>query len=115
MENVLVSTPGVAYVGAMSDSSPQSLREKIAAEVNQVDWKALVGHARRGNVVLVDGSLDLVDIAHGVATDQVDSIGPLMEKGLITKPEETDFETDLVFRFVIVDPFVLVTPLELDD
>ncbi|MBR58285.1 MAG: hypothetical protein CMH54_09715 [Myxococcales bacterium] len=94
----------------MSDSTQETLREQIAADVDKVEWQALAGHARRENVVLVDSSLDLVDIAHGIATDQVDLIGPLMEQGLITKSEENDFEAEQVFRFVIIQPFVVVTP-----
>ena len=88
------------------------LRAHLTNEVHRVDWKPLAPHAKRGGLILVDGALDLVDVAVAVATDDASRVQQWMQSASLTKPtsEQVDvWKEDAEDRFtvVIVQPYVL--------
>ena len=90
----------------------KSLREKIDSDVAHIDWDALADHAQRGALILVDTKLDLTTVALAVAEDRADVVGVWIDDGAIRKiaPDEVeayDSVPGTVFRFAIVQPFVL--------
>lgn len=92
----------------MSDA----IRAQLANEVHRVDWKPLAAHAKRDGLILVDASLDLVDVAVAVATDDSANVERWMNARQLTKPTEDQigsWEGDAEDRFtiVIVQPYVL--------
>lgn len=90
----------------------EELRTHLANEVHRVDWKPLAAHAKRGGLVLVDATLDLIEVAVAVATDDSASVQEWMGAQRLTKPTEAQIESwegDAEDRFtvVIVQPYVL--------
>ena len=90
----------------------EELREHLSNEVHRVDWKPLAAHAKRGGLVLVHPSLDLVEVAVAVATDDSARVHEWMTAQQLTKPTEAQiegWEGDREDRFtaVIVQPYVL--------
>ncbi len=88
------------------------LRAHLANEVHRVDWKPLAPHAKRGGLILVDGALDLVNVAVAVATDDAARVEEWMKDGRLTKPtpDQVDAwkeDTEDRFTVVIVQPYVL--------
>ena len=88
------------------------LRARLSNDVHRVDWKPLAAHAKRGGLVLVDPSLDLLAVAVAVATDDAARVRAWMVAERLTKPTEAQiegWEGDLQDRFtvVIVQPYVL--------
>jgi hypothetical protein len=92
----------------MSDIRTQLLEEQADSE-----WSSLIPHAKRDAVIVVDGSLDLVDVGVAIASDDVSLVQRWIEEQLIRKPSETELsdwndEPTKQFHTAIVQPFVLV-------
>ena len=93
----------------------QSLHDKLAAEVSVVSWSALAPHAERGALFWVDRQLDLAEVATCMALDEARSVGAWHQAGLLLPASTTPPQDFVAFEFVIVQPFVLATPLELPE
>lgn len=91
----------------------QALYEKLSAELSIVSWSALSPHAERGALFWVDKQLDLVEVAMCMALDEAVAIGAWHEAGLLLPAAQNAPPDFAAFRFLIVQPFVLATPLEL--
>ena len=94
------------------DTPPQTLREKIASEIQVVAWDAFEDHLKRSALILVGCDLDLVDVAWAISEDQAAIVSEWIETDSIRKPSEEEIatyqkEAEIEFRFVIVQPFVL--------
>jgi hypothetical protein len=88
-------------------------KEELATKIDVADWIMLRAHLERGGLIVVDGMLDLVEVAAGVAADDVKSIERWILSGLIGKPtaqqiERWDAEKEKRFLCLIVSPYVLV-------
>ena len=88
------------------------LRARLSHEVHRVDWKPLSAHAKRGGLVLVEPTLDLLAVAVAVATDDSASVRTWMAAERLTKPTEAQIaswecDPDDRFTVVIVQPYVL--------
>ena len=73
----------------------KALRARLAREVMRVSWSPLAPHAKRGGLILVDATLDLVDVARQLAR-------PTEEQNEKWKTEAEDR-----FTAIIVQPYVL--------
>ncbi len=98
---------------------PEDLRAKITSELGTAGWALLASHAKSGSLILVDRSLDLIDVAVAIAGNETKQVGPWVERGLLSKLDEREqasmAETDAAFfQFVVVSPFVLAQRLVLD-
>lgn len=99
----------------MSDSTPRAaLRETLAETLGEAPWSMLEAHAKRDGIILVDPTLDLLDVAVAIAEDDGDAVSGWMEDGRLTKPDAQAMRTlearaDRQWPFVIVQPFVLVS------
>ncbi len=94
----------------MTGEGHDTLREKLAQEMGDAPWAMLEAHAKRGGLIVVDPSLDLLDVAVAIAVDDGDHVTSWMSRGLLTGPDPDHFAAGLSdpIRFVIVQPFVLV-------
>ena len=95
------------------DRDAQSLYDKLSAEVSVVSWSGLEPHAERGALFWVDRKLDLVEVAVSFALDDTRSVGAWHEAKLLLPAANTPSKNFAAFNFLIVQPFVLATPLEL--
>ena len=98
----------------MSNQSTE-LREKLNKEIQKVSWDALQPHAERDALILVDDTLELVEVAIVAAEDCADLMNLWVEKGWLSKPSQDDlhnFETNpkQEFDFLIVQPYVFARP-----
>ena len=96
------------------DPERDALYEKLSAELSVVSWSALAPHAERDSLFWVDRSLSLVDVAVSVALDDARSVGAWHEAGLLLRAAPTPPQDFVAFEFLIVQPFVLAAPLELE-
>jgi hypothetical protein len=82
-----------------------------------VDADALLPHAKRGALVLVASSLDVLDVAVAVAMNRSAAVAYWLSAGLLTKVGEaaytqlhspsTPLSATANYRFVIVQPYVI--------
>ncbi len=102
----------------MSEEQTPTLREKLSEEVGRAAWKDLRPHAVRGQLIFVDASLTLLDVAVAVAEDQSAEVQAWVGSGLLRKLDEGELERGDAdnpwHEFVIVQPFVLARPIELN-
>lgn len=85
---------------------------QLHAETAAIEWKDLERFFARGNLLRVDSTLDLVDAAHEIATDNKDTIQEWMNKGLlagVSNDEANLWSKDKTELWsVIVLPWILV-------
>lgn len=83
-------------------------------------WEDLAPHQQRGGLLLVAPTLDLLDVAVAMATDDKQRITAWLASGALRRASEQDrarFETDaeedtaLSFQFVVVQPWVVAQAL----
>lgn len=93
------------------------LREKLRSELSEASWRLLLEHHVRGGLVWVHPELDLVEVAATIAEDQAAILKAWMEAGLVGAATDDQVRVwakgGQVFRFLIIQPFVVATPLEL--
>ena len=95
------------------EGDAQSLYDKLAVEVSVASWSALESHAKRGALFWVDRQLDLAEVAVSIALDDVPSVKVWRQAQLLLPAASTPPENFAAFHFLIVQPYVLATPLEL--
>jgi hypothetical protein len=88
-------------------------QQELAAKIDVAEWFALRAHLERGGLIVVDGLLDLAEVAAGVASDDVKSIERWLASGLIGKPSAQQIELwnaahGKTFLCLIVSPYVLI-------
>lgn len=88
-------------------------REELTLDILTADWHSLRAHLERGGVIVVDGSLDLVDVAVKVAEDYASIIGQWINNGFLCKPAaeqiaEWDCNKQKCFRMLIISPYILI-------
>ena len=103
----------------MSEDTTQPVREALSQDMGDAPWSMLEAHAKRGGLIFVDGAIELLDVGEAIAGDDSAQVAEWMTRGLLTKPDEATMSShsanpDQLWRFLIVQPFVLVDarPLE---
>lgn len=94
----------------------QDLKAELAEMVGPAEWPWLSPHADRGALLLVDGSLDLVEVGLAIAQDDVTRVSHWLSEALLSRPSELQIAawtqaTPRQFQSLIVQPFVLVQPV----
>ena len=86
-------------------------RESLRANVIKTDAQALLDHHRRGGLLLLAASLDLLDIACAVSSDDAGPVEAAIASGSITRPSLGELANAVVakhsYQCIIVQPYVL--------
>jgi hypothetical protein len=90
-----------------------SIQEKLADEIEDVEWHWLRPHLERGALILVAPDLDLVEAAARISADDTVQVSAWIAAGRLTKPTReqiADWDEDptRTFRMLIVQPYVLI-------
>ena len=94
----------------------ETLHQKLSRQLDEVDWSGLREHVARDGIIMCSLELDLIETAIAVAEDRADWVSEQVSAGLIGKPTPEQLSTfeahpNTLFRFLIVQPFVLVQQL----
>lgn len=88
-------------------------REELALSIDEAEWSWLRAHLERGGLILVNDTLDLVDAAVKVVSDDTAPIEEWIQSGKIGKPTESQIHTwdadkQKKFTMLIASPYVLI-------
>jgi hypothetical protein len=100
----------------MSDlhsNSKTSLKTQLSEQLADSEWTDLIPHAKRDALIVVNDSLDMLEVAEAIAKDNVMLVQQWISQQLIHKPsaEELNLWNDnptQTFSTLIVQPFVLI-------
>lgn len=89
------------------------MRESLLASLGPVEFSDLRAHLARGSVIVVDPSLDLLEVGEAIAKDESTRVQAWIEAGLIGKPSLEQLARwekieGPAWLSVVVQPFVLV-------
>ena len=93
----------------------RALYKKLSGEVGVASWDALAPHAERGALFWVDLSLDLAEVGMSLAIDDAASVKAWHESELFLPAALKPPVGFAAFRFLIIQPFVIATPMELPE
>lgn len=87
-------------------------KEELALSIDEAQWDWLRAHLERGGLILIDNALDLAEAAVKVANDETQSIEQWVNRGLISKPSESQIKSwddnkEKVFSMLIISPYIL--------
>ncbi len=95
-----------------SQEDREALRAQLNGETAKLDWQELARHFARGVVIRVAPSLDLVDVAVAVVSDERDAVEAWTTSGAMAPASEDEArrwnEEQTVFWAVVTAPWVLV-------
>ncbi len=91
----------------------QDLKTRLAQDLADSLWSDLQPHAKRDAIIVVDASLDMVEVGLALAQDNVTSVQHWIDEQLIQKPtpqqlHDWNCQPELQFHTLIVQPFVLI-------
>jgi hypothetical protein len=89
------------------------MRESLAASMGPIEFSDIRAHLARDAVIVVDPSLDLLEVGEAVARDDKARVGAWIEKGLLGKPSLQQIEAwskieGPAWTALVVQPFVLL-------
>jgi hypothetical protein len=89
------------------------MRESLLASMGPIAFSDLRAHLARGAVIIVDPSLDLLDVGDAVARDDKARVADWIARGLLRKPSlETiaawEKVEGLAWTTLVVQPYVLL-------
>lgn len=89
------------------------MRETLAASIGPIEFADIRAHLTRDAVIVVDASLDLLEVGEAVARDDKARVGSWIEQGLIGKPSLEKIEAwskteGAAWTALVVQPFVLL-------
>ncbi|MGF1488454.1 MAG: DUF2288 domain-containing protein [Prochloraceae cyanobacterium] len=92
----------------------QEIKSQLEEELADIEWSDLMPHAQRDALIVVNESLNLVDVGVAIASDNVGVVQNWISQGLIQKPSSEqlgawNINPNKKFSTLIVQPFVLVT------
>ncbi len=91
----------------------EDLKKRLTEDIADVNWNDIKPHAQRDAVIIVNDSLNLLDVGIAIAQDDKIVVERWITEQLITKPSNEQLsswngnETQL-FTTLIVQPFVLI-------
>lgn len=94
----------------------EELRKKLEEDMADVNWNDIKPHAQRDAVIVVNETLNLLDVGVAIAQDDKKAVEHWITEQLISKPSNqqlSDWNIDQtqLFKTLIVQPFVLVQSL----
>lgn len=89
------------------------MRETLTASMGPIEFTDIRAHLARDAVIVVDASLDLLDVGEAVARDDKARVAAWIERGLIGKPSLQTIEAwskieGPAWTALVVQPFVLL-------
>jgi hypothetical protein len=95
------------------DEAEPPMRKQLAGTMGRVFFSDLRAHVARGVVVVVDGSIDLLDVAEALATNDTVRVDAWIGRNLLTKPTLEQLDrwsriADARWDSLVVAPFVLI-------
>lgn len=89
------------------------MRETLAASLGPIEFSDIRAHLARDAVIVVDASLDLLEVGEAVARDDKARVAKWIEQGLIGKPtlDKIDAWSKIegaAWTALVVQPFVLL-------
>jgi hypothetical protein len=96
--------------------SDDALREKLKADIQPTPAAELLPHHRRDALFVVHADVDILDVAVAIATDNAAEVEAWVQASKLYKPslaELSDWcvDLELLFQFVILQPYVLAQPI----
>ena len=92
-----------------------ALQQKLEDEVMEAPWAPFATHHERDCVFVLDPELPLVMVAMAVGQDLVDDVKRWLESGQLARVSNAQANqwagSPQRFQFLIVQPYVLITPL----
>ncbi len=99
----------------MEELNDTELKQKINLETGKLTWQELQRHFARGVVVVIDPTLDLVEVAHSFARDDKEKVQHWADNGQLHRASDADAlewqEENSAFWSVVVSPWILVQPI----
>ncbi len=90
----------------------EELRQTLNIESGKLEWQELQVHFARGVVVVIDASLDLIEISSKFVQDDKQAIETLINQNKIWRATDEDAKhwvaDQPIFWAVVVPPWVLV-------
>lgn len=92
------------------------IKTQLSEEIASMPWSDLQPHAKRDSVIIVNPSLDLLEVGEAIASDNTTLVNQWINQGLISKPTQqqlSEWNENLQEQFntIIVQPFVLISHL----
>ncbi|HVH41481.1 MAG TPA: DUF2288 domain-containing protein [Labilithrix sp.] len=89
------------------------MRETLAGSMGPIEFTDIRAHLARDAVIVVDASLDLLEVGEAVARDDKSRVAEWVEKGLLRKPSLEMIEAwakiqGPAWTALVVQPFVLL-------
>jgi len=88
------------------------IRQKLMAEIEVADWEDLLPHFAHERLFACRDDLSLLDAAVAIASDDAALVRDLIRDDRLFTPDDKQamnwFATKETFRFLIVQPYVLV-------
>lgn len=100
------------------------LRERLTQDLAAMTWVDLLPHAKRDVLIWVHPDLDFLAVAVAIAEDQVTQVQHWIAEALVRKPTQTELSQwngsmdqpqPPEFKTLILDPYVLISPLVASD
>lgn len=108
----------VMEYGILGEDTADTL-EKLEKYTGEVDWKYLEKHYANGALLYVDPSLELTEVGKAFADDEAEKVAAWKKSGDILQPSTPHAmyweEAGQMFRALVVSPFVLAQPIEVDE
>lgn len=91
---------------------PSTLYAKLLGETAQIEWKALERFWAKGDLIWVEPTLDLIEVAQAMAENRTETVASWRNAGTVG-PVSTEQAIDLQSRnpeiwAVVVQPFILI-------
>lgn len=91
---------------------PSTLYAKLLGETAIIEWKALERFWAKGDLIWVDPSLDLIEVASAMAENRSETVAKWRNDGTVV-PLTAEHALDLSHTFapiwaVVVSPFIVV-------
>ena len=115
--SVSLAEPASGEIRYASGMEPTDLQRRLEGEVMEVEFDALHPHVERGAVFRVHTDVPLVMAALAVSLDLADDVARWLSQGALTKltvDTSRDYDSAQRFRFIIVQPYVLIQPITTD-
>lgn len=92
------------------------IKKKLEEDVANISWQEILPHAKRDAVVVIDQTLDLIEVAEAIALDNTSLVSNWIAEKLVAKPSASQLndwnnQPEKEFTAAIVQPFVIIKPI----
>lgn len=92
------------------------LKTQLQKQLAPMTWQDLNPHAKRDVLIVVDKNLDLIEVGVAIANNNTQLVNHWISEQLIQKPTANQLslwnnDQNQKFNTIIVQPFVIITPI----